>query len=293
MTSSSREDFRALARQGTVVPVWRELVADLITPVAIFARLTGDEPGFLFESVERERWSRFSFVGRRPLVTIVAKDGRLDVEGSLPASVPRDRGVLAALDGILDIYRSPSLPDLPPLHGGVAGYLGYEVIREVERLPDAPPDDLGLPDAVLSVIGELAAFDHWRQRVTLISNVLVGDQPTDQELDRRYDTAVARLDEMAADGASPVAEPVFLPPDADDALPEVRRSLSAEEYARAVEVAKEYIRAGDIFQAVLSMRFDLRLDAEPFDMYRAPPGQPEPVHVLPAPSRRDDRRIVA
>src|SRR5688500_17195506 len=159
--TSTRSDFRALARTHSIVPVWREVLADYTTPVAAFARLAGDreDNAFLFESVERERWSRWSFVGRRPSATIVARDGRLSVDGALPPSVPTDRGVLAALDALLACYRSPSLPELPPLHGGVVGYLGYDIVREVERLPSVPPDDQGMPDAVLSVIGDLAAYD--------------------------------------------------------------------------------------------------------------------------------------
>ena len=273
-TSPSRDDFRVLARKYTVVPVWREVLADLITPVAAFMRLVGTEPGFLFESVEHgERWARFSFVGRNPSATMVARGGRLAVEGTLPERVPRDRGVLAAVEELLRLYRSPSLPELPPLHGGVVGYIGYDVVREVEHLPHVPHDDLALPDAVLSVIGQLAVFDHWRQRVTLIENVMVPDGAAgadDAELDRAYDEANRRLDALAADGARPLAEPVVEPPAADDPLPAVRSSVGTRAYCDAVDAAKELILAGDIFQVVLSQRFDLEggLDAEPFDVYR-------------------------
>ncbi|HUP84355.1 MAG TPA: anthranilate synthase component I, partial [Acidimicrobiales bacterium] len=191
MTSSpTRNDFHTLARGHSVVPVWREVLADYTTPVAAFARLAGqEETGFLFESVERERWSRWSFVGRRPSATIVARDGTLEVTGDLPASVPRDRGVLAAIESILATHRSPSLPDLPPWHGGIAGYLGYDVVREVERLPDVPPDDLGNPDAVLSVIGDIAAYDHWRQRVTVVANAFVPAGADEATVDAAYDDA--------------------------------------------------------------------------------------------------------
>ncbi|HEV7888018.1 MAG TPA: chorismate-binding protein, partial [Acidimicrobiales bacterium] len=214
-------------------------------------------------------WSRFSFLGRNPSATIVARGGRLDVSGVLPPSVPRDRGVLAALEALLATYRSPSLTDLPPLHGGVVGYLGYDVVREVERLPRIPSDDRGDPDAVLSVIGQIAAFDHWRQRTTLIENVLVADDPTEAELDARYDEANRRLDELAAAGSNPLDEPVVEPPDREEPPADVRRTMSLEQYAAAVDVAKEHILAGDIFQVVLSQRFDLDLDAEPFDLYRS------------------------
>jgi anthranilate synthase component 1 len=265
----SREEFRALARAYTVVPVWRQVLADLATPVAAFARLAAEGPGFLLESVERERWSRFSFVGRSPSATVVGRDGRLEVEGELPPSVPVDRGVLAALEGLLAVYRSPPLPELPPLHGGVVGYLGYDVVREVEDLPCVPPDDHGHPDAVLSVIGELAAFDHWRQQVTLVANVVVDDGLSDADLDARYDAAGRRVERLAADGARPLDEPVLDPPVPADPLPATRRTLTTDAYCEAVAVAKEHILAGDVFQVVLSQRFDVDLGADPFDVYRA------------------------
>ncbi len=269
MISPGRSEFRALARDHTVVPVWFEVLADFTTPVAAFARLVGTEPGFLLESVERERWSRWSFVGRRPSARLVLDGGRLSVEGDVPASMPRDRGILAALATLLGEYRSPAIESLPPLHGGVVGYLGYDVVREVERLPDVPPDDQGVPEAALSVIGELAAYDHWRQRATLISNVIVPAGATDAVLDAAYDGAVARLEALAADGARPVDEPVLLPPSAGDAAPDVRRSVSPGRYAEMVAAAKEHILDGDIFQVVLSQRFDLDLGADPFDLYRS------------------------
>lgn len=266
----SRDEFHALAATHSVVPVWRELLADLITPVSAFARLCGDDrPGFLFESVEHgERWSRWSFVGRNPLATLVLRDGIVDVEGELPAAMPRDSGILAAIEWLLAAYRSPVLDDLPPLHGGVVGYLGYDVVREVENLPDVPRDATGYPDAVMSVIGQLAAFDHFRQRVTLIDNVLVPEDADRAELDRLYDKALERLVALAEDGARPLIEPMVDPPPSDPELPEVRRSMSYDEWAAAVDVARERILDGDIFQVVLSQRFSFELDADPFDFYR-------------------------
>ncbi|MCU1452232.1 MAG: trpE [Acidimicrobiales bacterium] len=272
MLRPTREEFRELARHHSVVPVWRELLADLITPVAAFARLTRDgEPGFLLESVEHgERWSRWSFVGRRPAATLVSRgDGRVEVTGGrLPEGIPLDAGMLAAVEALLATYRSPSLPELPPLHGGLVGYLGYDIVREVEHLPAVPADDQGLPEGVLSIIGELAAFDHWRQRVTLISNAYVFGDATDADLDRLYDEAVERLAQLAEDGAAPLDEPLVDPPDPADPLPDVRSTVGSDLYGQAVEVAKEHIRAGDIFQVVLSQRFDLDLGADPFDVYR-------------------------
>src|SRR4029079_156150 len=168
----SRDEFRALADQHTVVPVWTEVLADLETPVAAFAKLVGDGSGFLLESVEHgERWSRYSFVGRDPVATLELRNGEVRVDGVVPDDLPTDRGMLAALDHLIATYRAPLHPDLPPLQGGVMGFLGYDVVREVDHLPDVPHDDRQLPDAVMSIIGSLAAFDHWRQRVYLIESV--------------------------------------------------------------------------------------------------------------------------
>ncbi|MGZ4715911.1 MAG: anthranilate synthase component I family protein [Acidimicrobiales bacterium] len=270
MPSPDRAGFHALAADYTVVPVWRDLLADLITPVAAFARLCrDDEPGFLLESVEHgDRWSRWSFVGRRAAATFTARGLDVSVDHAVPDSIPLDQGMLAATEAVLACYRAPSLAELPPLHSGLMGYLGYDVVREVEHLPDTPPDDQGLPDAVQSIIGELAAFDHFRQRVTLVANAWIPAGASPEDLDRVYDEAVARLDQLALDGASPLDEPLVEPPASTDELPEVTSPSGSETYRRGVEVAKEHILAGDAFQIVLSQRFDLQLDADPFDFYR-------------------------
>ncbi len=270
------ESFCELSRDYSVVPVWRELIADGLTPIGAYRAMVGDGPGFLLESVEHgERWSRFSFVGRAPAATLVARGLDIEVtEGSLPDSVPCDSGVLACIESLLDKFRSPSIEGLPPLHGGLVGYLGYDVVREVERLPAVPRDDLGHPDAVISVIGELAAFDHWRQRVTLVNNVLVeedNDERGDPALSRpAYLEALRRLEVIRSDLERQGGGRLATPPSPGATLPsaEVRRGTSAEMYRRAVEAAKEYIRAGDAFQVVLSQRFDFDLGCDPFDVYR-------------------------
>jgi anthranilate synthase component 1 len=267
--SPSRDEFRTLARAHRVVPVWRHLLADFTTPVAAFARLVGDGDGFLLESVERERWSRWSFIGRNPLASLTLRDGRVHVTGDVPASMPTDQGLLAALEHLLAIYQSPQIAELPPLHAGLIGYLGYDIVREVEHLPHVNRDDVGAPDAVMSIIGDLAAYDHWRQRVTLVSNTLVAEASSDADLDVAYDQAVARLEQLAADGARPLDEPMFEPPTGDEPLPEVTSSMGKNLYCAAVEAAKECILAGDIFQVVLAQRFGFPLDADPFDFYRA------------------------
>jgi len=270
--------FRALAAKHRIVPVWRELVADTITPVAAFLQIVeaGRRTGFLLESVEGgERWGRYSFVGRSPLATItvrgatVTTEGDLDLDAATGQGVSGDRGVLAALESILETFDSPDLPDLPPLHAGLVGYLGYDVVREVEHLPGTPPDDLGHPDAILAVIGQLAAFDHWRQRVVLIDNVVIDSQWSESELDAAHGQALARLDALAVDCFRPLEQPPRLLPEPAPPPADVVRTMSDSLYEDAVRVAKEHVTAGDVFQVVLSQRFDLgSLDADPFDVYR-------------------------
>jgi len=264
----SRDEFHTYAAEHTIVPVWTELLADLETPVAAYVKLVGDQEGFLLESVEgAERWARFSFVGRNPSATLILRNGIVELDGPLPDGIPTDQGMLGALEALLAAYSSPAFDDLPPLHGGVMGFLGYDVIREVEHLPDAPPDDRGYPDAVMSVIGSLAAFDHWRQRVYLIESVpTLGLSPS--ELDAAYDAAIERVTQAVADLAQPLPYTPVAPPSADDDLPGLVSSMPNGMYQRAVEVAKEHVVAGDIFQVVLAQRYDLELDADPFDMYR-------------------------
>lgn len=264
----SREEFVALAREYTVVPVWTQILADLETPVAAFIKLVGDGDGFLLESVEHgERWSRYSFVGRNPRGTLTLRDGMLHPTGTIPNSVPLDKGMLAAMEELLRVYRAPLFPDLPPLQGGLMGHLGYDVVREIEDLPNIPHDDRDLPDASISIIGSLAAFDHWRQRVYLLESVPVAGL-TDDEIGEAYESAVVRVHEAVADLSRPLAYVAVEPPVAGDVLPETRSSMPNGAYQSAVAVAIEHIRAGDIFQVVLSQRFDIDLSADPIDVYR-------------------------
>jgi anthranilate synthase component 1 len=267
------EGFRSLARDYTVVPVVESYLADALTPVGAFGTVVGGGDGFLLESVEHdERWGRWSFLGRAPAATVVARGRQLEVtHGAFPAAVPLDAGILACLEELLARYRSPVDDDLPPLHGGLVGYLGYDVVREVERLGASAPDDLGLPDAIVSVIGELVAFDHWKSRVALVDNVVLDPEHADPaELATAYAASLGRLANLRTDLERPVAQRLSSPPARGERLDPaaVHRVVSSPTYERAVLAAKDYIRAGDAFQIVLSQRFDLDLEVDPFEVYR-------------------------
>ena len=264
----SREEFRNLAATCTVIPVWTEMLADVETPVAAYMKLVGDKPGFLLESVDHgERWSRYSFVGRDPLATLTLRNGNISVDGDIPVHVNTSQGMLKAMESLLSIYKAPLFPELPPLQGGLMGFLGYDVVREVEHLPNIPHDDRNLPDAVMCMIGSLAAFDHWKQRVYLLESVPVFELDSAQ-IDAAYDAATARIHSAVADLTKPLSYLPVEPPTEEDKKQQFVAPTNGSAYQRSVEAAKEYVRAGDIFQVVLSQRFDIELDAEPFDMYR-------------------------
>jgi len=267
------DEFLALARDHTVVPVWREVLADLETPLSAFRKLAGDGDGeaFLLESVEHgERWGRFSFIGRDPAFTVEARLGAVTITGDLPlAGVDTSAGVLATIDQLLTRFRAPRDLGLPPFFGGIVGFLGYDVVREIERLPDPPADDQHLPDVVVSAPRHVAAYDHFRQRITLVENVFVEEAGDDEGLRAAHERAAKQLDAMADELARPLAYVPHHPVDRGlTDLPAITSTMSTEQYGRAVEVAREYILAGDIFQVVLAQRFDFELAADPFDVYR-------------------------
>ena len=263
----SREDFLALAGTHAIVPVWREVLADLSTPLGVYDRLRREPgPSFLLESVEHgERWGRYSFIGLHPLLRLVAKGGEVTVEGPAPAPVREALATgdpLRVLDALLAALRAPQLEGLPPLFAGAVGYLAYDVVRFIERLPDTGADDLGMDDVRLMFPGQLVAFDHLRQRLLVVTNVLVGDDPAAQ-----YDEAVAASERLIARLSEPVGAATVSPP-VPTRVTDAAANMPREAYLDAVERAKEYIRAGDAFQVVPSQRFSLRTGADPFTVYR-------------------------
>ncbi len=268
--SPSRDEFVALAADHGVVPVWREVLADLETPLSVHAKLTTPgERSFLLESAEHgERWGRYSFVGFDPFLVLTGRDGTVSWEGTPPAGCEAATGPLDALARATRSYRAPQLLELP-LHGGAVGYVGYDAVREVEDIPATGRDDLGMPDVVMMFPRHVVALDHGRQVLTIVTNVVVDDVGGDaDELGRRYDDAVAATDvvldrlQTTTPPLPPVAPPVR------GAAPRAPSNLDAGEYEQLVEQVQEHIRAGDTFQTVLSQRFSTPTDASAFDLYR-------------------------
>jgi anthranilate synthase component I len=259
-----RDEFVRLARDHTLVPVWREVLGDLETPVGAYRKLGGEVNSFLLESVEHgERWGRYSFIGVDPFLVMTSRDGVVSCQGTPPAGVGDAPDPLAALERAVNAYRAPELPGLPPLHGGAVGYLGYDVVRYIERLPQTTTDELGFPEMAWLFTGRLLVFDHLRQRLTVISNVAIGDDPA-----RQYDEAVAGAEAIVARLAATPTMSTPVSPSLDASGEDVPSNMTPEAFKASVVAAKERIAAGEIFQVVLSQRFAVPTAADPFDVYR-------------------------
>ena len=263
---TDRAAYCELARQHTFVPVSAEVLADMETPVSAFRKVVGDENGFLLESVESAtRWGRYSFLGTAPRLLLTARDGRVEFTGRPFAPPHPADDPLQALERQLAALSGPALPGLPPLTGGAVGYLAYDVVRYMEDLPCTTTDDLRLPEMVVAFTGTLVVFDHFRQRLHLIEGTYPA--PGD-DLHALYDEAVERLGAVAERLARPL---LVTPVDVAETPPlpaDVTANMSSAQFEMAVDVAKEYIRAGDIFQVVLSKRYEVALEADPFHVYR-------------------------
>ena len=264
-------DARDRGADRLVVPVSRRRSADLLTPVSAYLALREEAPySFLFESVEGgEKLARYSFLGRDPYRIVRATEFGARVEVEEPrtpdaeAALPTPDGdIFSVLDAYLDRYTEVEVPDLPRLRGGAVGYLGYDAVRLVEDLPDAPPDDLGLPDAVWCFYDTVAAFDHVRHQLVLIANVFV-DAETD--LRTAYDEAQTRLSALETDLKRPSSAPAPVEWTDEELTSNVDRPVFEE----AVRTAKEHVRQGDIFQVVLSQRFSTSFRGDRFNLYRA------------------------
>ncbi|MEZ0157949.1 anthranilate synthase component I [Streptomyces althioticus] len=265
------ETFRKLATDRRVIPVPRKLLADGDTPVALYRKLAAERPGtFLLESAENGRsWSRYSFVGVRSAATLTERDGRAHWEGTPPVGVPADGDPLAALRATLQTLHTPrDLAEdlgLPPFTGGLVGYLGYDIVRRLEKIGPGERDDLKLPELTMLLTSDLAVMDHWEGSVWLIANA-INHNDLETGVDEAYADAVARLDAMEADLARPVAQPpAALPP---SELPAYTALWGGPDFQEAVEDVKERIRAGEAFQVVPSQRFETPCTASALDVYR-------------------------
>jgi anthranilate synthase component 1 len=266
--SPSRESFRELARQGNLIPVYREIIADMETPVSAFHKIDTGDHSFLFESVEKgNKFARHSFLGASPHLIFQARGKNITLrEGAEQRHYTIDDDPLRELERLMSGYRPVPVDGLPLFYGGAVGYIGFEAVTQFEpTVPRAKKDDLGVPDAYFFITDTLLIFDHLERRIKIVANAHVSD-PT--HADRAYDEAVAKIEELETRLARAV--PGRLLPVFSDITPlEPAINMTRDQYVKMTEAMQEYIRAGDIFQVVPSQRFEVPFDAPAIDLYRA------------------------
>ncbi len=271
-TWPSADVFAVLAQDRRVIPVVRRLMADGETPVGLYRKLGKDAAGtFLLESAEHGGvWSRYSIIGARSRATLTDIDGAVHWIGEPPVGAPTEGLATDALRDTVAALATAPIPGLPPLTGGMVGLVGYDAVRRWERLPETTPDELGLPEVAMMLATDLAVLDHADGSVLLIANAINYDA-TDERVDWAHADAVARLDAMTRDLGAPAPSTVTVvdPARVDELLAGVRANLTPSDYEAKVESAKEDIRAGEVFQVVLSQRFTIDCPADALDVYRA------------------------
>lgn len=262
----SLDEFIAQAADRRVISVYTRLLADDLTPVGLYQQLCGSRPGtFLFESAEQGTWSRWSFVGVNSAATLVGDHGQAHWYGRPLSGLPTAGSPLQQLGQLLELLHTETDPTLPPFTSGMVGYLGYDLVREYERIADTTTDDLGLPDLVMVLASDLAVLDHHSGEVWLIANAINFDA-SPKRAEQAWLDAVARVQQLATALAEPRRSLLALR--TDTATKPVRRQRSTDEFIAIVERAKSHIEAGDIFQVVPSQRFELETDADALAIYR-------------------------
>jgi len=261
----SRKEFLALARTHTLVPVCRTLMADLETPVSAFLRAAwGQRECFLLESVEGgEQVGRYTFIGFTPFKRIVARGREIAItEGRKTTHLQGD--VFAVLRDALGGHKAARLPGLPPFTAGAVGFFAYDAVRQIERLPARAKDELGIPDACLLFFDEVLAFDHVRKEIWLVATADVSRG----NASAAYDRAVKRLNRLEKHLNLPLPERELEKSRKPGKL-KVKFRTKKNDFLAGVARTKEYIRAGDAFQVVLSQRFDVDPGVDSFQVYRA------------------------
>ena len=259
----TRKEFLALAKDHTLVPVCRTLTADLETPVSAFLRAAWPEREcFLLESVENgEQVGRYTFIGLAPFKRIVARGREITItEGKRTTRIDDD--IFAVLRRALSGHKPARLHGLPPFTAGAVGFFSYDAVRQIERLPERAKDELRIPDACLLFFDEVLAFDHVRKEIWLVVTADV----TQGKPAEAYENAVRRLAKLQKRLAQPLPK---LPARKAQGKLKVKHRTRKQDYLAAVARTKKYIAAGDVFQAVISQRFDVEPGADSFQVYRA------------------------
>ncbi len=262
MRLTTFDEFKALAERGTFVPVCKEIVADLLTPVSAFLKIAEHaDYAFLLESVEGgEHVGRYSFLGKDPFLVLRAKSGETIVERA-GVTTRSTQPFIDELRKLMADFRAPVVPDLPRFTGGAVGYLGYGASSWFEPVPRVPGEPIG-DDAGFMLFDTVLAFDHVRHRILIIANARV---TADDDLESLYQFACAKIGFLERELQRSLSQPPAAEPTALDLQPNMPR----ERFEEHVRTAKEYIAAGEIYQVVLSQRFETEVHVDPFTVYRA------------------------
>ncbi|MGE5262205.1 MAG: anthranilate synthase component I family protein, partial [Acidobacteriota bacterium] len=257
-------EFESLAKRGNLVPVYRDLDADLETPISVYLKLRGEGESFLFESVEGgEQLARYSFLAVNPDRVISLRGDRVTIRehARVQSHSIGGRDPLDLLRSFIAPYCAVPISGLPRFVGGAVGFLSYDVVRSFERLPDSAQNQLDMPDATFLLIDNLIAFDHVKHRALVIANAYVNGNAR-----KAYDDAIGRIENIVAglNGPVPLRVPVSKQND-----PSLDSAAKPQQFEQLVERAKDHIAGGDIFQVVLSQRFCRETHADPFSTYRA------------------------
>ena len=268
MFQPSFEEFRKKAETGNLIPVFREILADMETPVSAFRKIDSGGYAFLLESVEGgEKWARYSFLGSNPSLVFKSRGGSAEViSGQGVEHLPIRTDPLDLLRAILRDFRPAAVEGLPRFYGGMVGFLSYDAVRFFERLPSFAKDDLDLPDALFLLTDTLLIFDNVTHKIKVVSNAFVPD-PSERKIREVYDEAKGKIEAIVAALRRPLGAPIT--PKLDDPTNRGLKDFTKEEFLKAVEACKEYVRAGDVVQVVISQRFQAKVSADPFDIYRA------------------------
>ena len=259
--------FLALAKPGLVVPVFLKVFGGNETPVGIYEKVSANKSGtFLLESAEQGVWSRFSFIGVSSRASFIQKDSELRVskpELALPNGESLPNSALAAIKLVQSAWQISDQPDLPPLTSGLVGLFSWDVIREIENLPTVPPKDYQHPNIHLEMVQDIIVMDHKTSSLLLVSNIYCESV---MDYSAVYDQATKRIEDLLALLSSPLPPTLSV---LDNAVtPELNHRTAKADFLASIERAKEYVVAGDVFQVVISQRFDIEVTARPIDVYR-------------------------
>ena len=264
----SRDEFLNLARQGNLIPVYREILADMETPVSAFCKIDDRQSAFLLESIAGgEKWARYSFLGVGSGRAFRCRDNFYEIlENGKVVESGKTNDPLVELKAFLSPYHPVALPGLPRFFGGAVGYLGYDMVRHIEDLPELNKAEIGTYDSWFLITETLLIFDNMQQKIKVISNVHLRDGDDHASL---YDKALKRIDGMVAQLRRSLPERSACVGASNATAKELQSNFSRSDFESAVERCKDYVRSGDVIQVVLSQRFSGDLDADPFDVYRA------------------------